>query len=316
MCPEVSKVLVTGASGFVGAALCRDLVTRGLSVSGVVRRIESCPDGVVPVVVKDIADLDSWQWSSMLEQFDVVVHCAALTHHHGVEDGRVEEAFHRVNVSATLALAKAAADAGVSRFVFLSTVKVLGEETFPGSPFTPESIAAPSGVYATSKWNAELGLASFVSGCAMDLVIIRPPLVYGSGAKGNFDLLESLIKRKFPLPLASVSNLRSMVSIDNLVDLISICVMSPEPIRRTLLVSDDDDVSTPALITRLADAIDVKPVLFPMPPRVLRLLATLTGQVGVVTRLCGSLQVDISETKKLLGWQPRLGMDQAFMKMM
>lgn len=315
MAPEMQRILVTGASGFVGSWLCRHLVSHGFAVSGLVRTRSRCPDGVEPIVVKDIAELNAEDWAHLVAGVDVVVHCAAIAHELSLPVNEARREYHRVNIGATLALADAAARGGVSRFLFLSTVKVMGERTLPGKPFSYTSPVAPRNLYAESKSLAEEGLGAISSRSQMDLVIVRPPLVYGPGAAGNIALLMKCLQRGLPLPLASVKNARSMVSVENLVDLIRTCIVFPAPIAEVLLVSDGEDVSTPGLVERLAWSMDVKPRLFRVPVVLLELGARFVGRTGVVSRLSENLEVDISRTRRLLGWNPPYRMEDTVGKM-
>jgi len=223
--------------------------------------------------------------------------------------------FRRVNVDATLALAKQAAVAGVKRFIFISSIKVNGEETVTGHPFRADDIPAPLDPYGVSKYEAEQGLLALANTSEMEIVIIRPVLIYGPGVKANFLSMMTWIDRKIPLPLGGlVDNRRSMVAIDNLIDLISACLDHPAAANQIFLVSDGEDLSTACLLRRVGNALGTPAILFPIPAWMLVLCASLIGKSSVAQRLCGSLQVDISKTTSLLKWAPPVTLDLALKK--
>jgi nucleoside-diphosphate-sugar epimerase len=237
------------------------------------------------------------------------MHCAARVHvmAESLADPLAE--FRRVNVQGTLNLARQAAAAGVRRFVFVSSIGVNGAETFQQS-FTSEDSVAPHSPYAVSKYEAELGLQALAAETGMEVVIIRPPLVYGPGAPGNFGSLMRWLKRGVPLPLGAIHNQRSLVALDNLVDLIVLCLTHPAAANQTFLVSDGEDVSTSELLRRMGQALDRPARLLPVPQSWLKLAAAMVGKSDVAQRLCGSLQVDISKTRRLLVWTPPISLDE------
>lgn len=297
--------LVTGATGFVGARLCEAAAEKGLNVQRALRR----DDGLGGVMVGDLGpDTD---WSAALNGVDAIVHLAARVHvmKDMVQDPLAE--FQRVNVEGTKNLARQAAEAGVKRLVFLSSVKVNGVTTPPGRPFTVQDAPAPQDPYAVSKLEAEQALRRVEKETGLEVVIIRPPLVYGPGVKANFARLVAMVGRGVPLPLALVDNRRSMVALDNLVDLIITCIEHPAAAGQTFLVSDGEDLSTPDLIRKLAYAMERPARLLPVPPALLRLGGKMTGKTAEVDRLIGSLQVDISHTCDTLGWRPPVSVDDA-----
>jgi nucleoside-diphosphate-sugar epimerase len=253
----------------------------------------------------------STDYRDALEGFDVVVHAAARVHVMRETDGDPLAAFRAANVDTTLNLARQAAQAGVTRFVFISTIKVYGESSPPGRPFTAEDYPAPVDPYAISKYEAEQGLWQLAQATGMELVIVRPPLVYGPGVKGNFQQMIKWLRRGIPLPLKAIHNRRSLVALDNLVDLLMTCVTHPAAANQILLVSDGEDLSTPELLTRLGDALGKPARLFSVPPALLLNATRLLGQKSAAERLCGTLQVDISRTRELLGWQPPVTVEQA-----
>jgi nucleoside-diphosphate-sugar epimerase len=302
-------LLVTGATGFVGSAVVTRAVSEGCAVRAAVRRQGTVrPDGVQIHVAGMAAETD---WSHALRGVSAVVHAAARVpplRNTGID---TPELYRRVNADGTLNLARQAARAGVSRFVFMSTIKVNGEQTLPGAPFHADDPPAPADPYAVSKLEAEQGLADIAANSAMSVTIIRPVLVYGPGVGGNFRRMMDVLRGGVPLPLGAVDNRRSLVAIDNLVDLVLTCVRHPAAANRTFLVSDGEDLSTPDLLRRLAAAMGLRARLVPVSPRLLTLGATFLGKRGAARRLCSSLQVDISETRAFLSWSPPLTVDEA-----
>lgn len=312
-------VLITGATGFVGRALCaRMLQGSNARLWAAVNRMSPVgfPSGATPVVVGDIAK--SSTVFKRLDQVGVVVHLAARAHvmHDELADPLTE--YRRVNVQGTINVARQAAEAGVRRFVFISSVKVNGERTQPGHPFKPTDVPAPRDYYAQSKHEAEQALWQVARDTDMEVVVIRAPLVYGPGVKGNFALMVQWIRSGIPLPLGAVHNRRSMVALDNLVDFIALCADQERckgAANRTFFVSDGDDVSTSELLRRLAHAYGVQARLVPVPVGLMRSAARLLGKAAVADRLLGSLQVDASNTLSLLGWIPPVSMDEQLRKM-
>jgi nucleoside-diphosphate-sugar epimerase len=235
----------------------------------------------------------------------VVIHCAARVHVMNEEATEPLAEFRRVNVAGTLRLARQAAEAGVRRFLFVSSIKVNGEHSQPGRPFTADQHPAPGDPYGVSKCEAETGLRALSQETGMEVVIIRPPLVYGPGVKANFLAMMRWLWRGVPLPLGGITdNRRSLVFLDNLVDLIVTCIDHPAAANQTFLVSDDEDLSTTALLRRMAAALGRPARLVPVPVGLITLGARMIGRPGVAQRLCGSLQVDIGKTKELLDWSP------------
>jgi UDP-glucose 4-epimerase len=304
------RVLVTGASGFIGRAVCAGLERKRYAVTGAIR--ERGVVGVSPSVdYVRIAHLDqSADWSSALKGVDSVAHCAARVHVMADTAADPLAEFRRVNVQGTLTLARQAAAAGVRRFVFISSIKVNGEKTQLSQPFRADDAPAPLDPYGVSKMEAERGLHDIARQSGMEIVIIRPPLVYGPGVKANFAAMMRWLKRGVPLPLGAINNQRSLVALGNLVDLIMVCLTHPAAANQTFLVSDGQDVSTTELLRRMGYAMGCPARLVSVPEGWLKLAATVVGKPDLAQRLCGSLQVDIEKTRRLLGWVPPLSLDE------
>ena len=294
-----AKFLVTGANGFVGSALCKALRLSGVETIAAVRSRRQPGE----VALGDLSAATDWR--SALEQVDVVVHLAARVHvmHDTVPDRLA--AFRAVNVDATLNLARQAAQSGVRRFVFISSIGVNGAAT-AAAPFSELSVPSPHSDYALSKLEAEKGLKDVCTGSGMDYVIIRPPLVYGADAPGNFYSLLKLVRRGLPMPLGSVRNQRSMIALDNLVDFIIACGTTPAAANELFLVADRTDVSTPELIRLLSQGMGRRARMLPVPVALLAAGARMTGKRNTFQQLCGSLRLDTTKARQLLGWNAPL----------
>jgi nucleoside-diphosphate-sugar epimerase len=296
------KILVTGANGLVGRALCNALSQQGYKVTAALRFQNTALAGFERVIIGGIDS--TTDWSGALLNVDAVIHLAARVHvmHDAVVDPLAE--FRKVNVDGTLNLAMQAAKAGVRRFIFISSVKVNGEHTVNNKPFTEADIANPQDAYGLSKFEAEQGLLRIAQQTGMEVVIIRPPLVYGAGVKANFASMMRAVKRGMPLPLGAIHNQRSFVYVDNLVSLIVHCIDAPAAANQVFLVSDGVGLSTSALMRACAVALGVKSRLLPVPQKLIEVFATILGKQDIAQRLCGNLQVDITKARTLLGWTP------------
>jgi nucleoside-diphosphate-sugar epimerase len=301
---EYMITLVTGANGFVGSALCSRLRREGVSLRAAVRSSRSQLD---EVVVGNLSSKTNWTFA--LSGVEEVVHLAARVHIMNDSDSLAE--FRRVNVEGTAALARQAAAAGVRRFVFLSTIKVNGEFTREGQFFTAADLPATDDPYGISKYEAEQLLLEIGSETGMEVVIIRPPLIYGPGVKANFESMMSWLARDVPLPLAAVNkNRRSFVALSNLVDLIITCLRHPAAADQIFLVSDGEDLSTADLLKRVGSAMGHPARLIYLPTGLIKLAATVVKKPGIYQRVCGSLQVDITRTREQLGWIPPITVDE------
>jgi nucleoside-diphosphate-sugar epimerase len=293
----MSRLLVTGASGFVGSHLCERLRTRGMPLAAAVRRKQR-EDQI------EVGDLNAdTAWSGALAGCDAVVHLAARVHVMNDAAADPLRAFREVNVDGTMNLARQAAQTGVRRFVFVSSIKVNGEET-QGTPFTHADIPAPSDPYGQSKHEAELRLRELEAASGMQVAIVRPPLIYGPGVRANFLRLMQMVRRGVPLPFGRVDNRRSMAGIDNLIDLLEVCAYHPNAAGQTFLVSDGADLSLPEMIRAIAHAMNRPARLLPVPAGLMAAGAKLLGKEELARRLLGSLQVDIGHTRAVLGWNP------------
>lgn len=305
------RVLVTGASGFIGGALIQSLAGGKHFVRGAYR--SQYADGrLLPPGSTIVGDLrPDNDWSSSLEGCEVVVHTAARVHvlHDKAKDPLAE--YRRANLYGTLNLATQAAKKGVHRFVFLSSIKVNGENTLPGLPFTSDDAPHPTDPYGQSKRETEDALFLIARETGMEVVVIRPALVYGPGVKANFLTMMRLLEKGFPIPLGSVENRRSMIALKNLIALIELCMIHPAAANHVYLASDGEDLSTPELLMRLGAAMNVPVRLIPFPVSLLKLGSAMIGKKNIYRRLCDSLQVDVGKAKRDLAWLPIIDIDSA-----
>jgi len=326
---EQGRFLLTGANGFVGQSLCVELMRRGSPVRDAIRSHCELPSGVEATIVGAIDG--ETNWTDALHDVKLVIHLAARVHvmKDSSDDPLAE--FRKVNVDGTEHLARCAARAGVKRLVYVSSIKVNGESTpltsrpvaskTPPSPplaqggvvgdfFTENDEANPQDPYGISKWEAEQALHRVAAETDMEVVIVRPPLVYGPGVKGNFAQMLKVLERGIPLPLASIDNRRSLIYVGNLVEALILCATHPSAAGQTYLLSDGEDVSTPDLLRQLGNAIGHPARLFPCPLWLLKLAGKMTGKADQVERLLGSLQVDSGKIRRDLGWMPPFTLQQ------
>jgi UDP-glucose 4-epimerase len=299
------KVLVTGANGFVGTALCGALSRQEIPFVAAVRtktRNDQHEMGGINT---------GTDWSKALLGADTVVHLAARVHVMNDRSHDPLAAFRTTNVDATLNLARQAVDSGAKRFVFVSSVKVNGEVTTDRAPFSNRDAPAPQDAYAISKFEAESGLTALAERTGLEVVIVRPPLVYGPGVRANFLRLMQLARSGLPLPFGAFENRRSMVALDNLTDLLVTCALHPAAAGETFMVSDDNDLTIPALLHMLSRAMGKPSFLLPIPASLISGCAKAFGKSAFASRLLDSLQVDISYTRSRLGWSPIIGVEEA-----
>jgi len=305
----LKRFLVTGATGFVGSFLCNKLLAEGYFVRGTLlssERPEALVTGVEPVVVEPLGSDTTWKHA--LNGIDTIIHLAARVHIMDDPSADPLTEFRKVNRDGTTQLAKEAAKAGVKRLVFISSIKVNGEESF--YPYTPDSLTCPTDPYGISKWEAEQAIRKIEAETGLEVVVIRPTLVYGPGVKANFLNMMKVIQRGIPLPLASITNKRSLIYVGNLVDALATCAVHPDAAGKTYLVSDGEDVSTPELIYRTASAMGYTARLLSFPVPLIKLAGKLTGKYATADRLIGTLTVDSSKIRQELEWKPPFTMEE------
>lgn len=302
------KFLITGANGFLGSCLCAELLQQDQVVRAVVRSSRTMPDGVQAVTVGDVDG--ATDWAAALCGVDVVIHLAARVHVMKEAAAEPLAEFLKVNLHGTANLAAQAARAGVKRFVYVSSIKVNGEATHNGCKISEADAPAPQDPYSVSKWEAEQALQRIAGETGLEIVIVRPPLVYGANVKGNFAQMLKMLAKRLPLPLASAHNQRSLVYVENLVDGLIACATLPAAAGKTYLISDGEDVSTSELLKRLGAAMGCPAHLFPCPQALLKLVGRLAGKSATIERLFGSLQVDSSKIRRELDWAPPYTLQQ------
>jgi len=306
-----NKILLTGASGFVGGSLATKLIENGATVRCAIRSPLVLPDAEIV----QVPGIDTHTaWSRHLKGIDTVIHCAGRAHVMNDLFADPLPEYRRINVGGTINLARQAVAAGVKRFIFLSSVKVNGEQTLKGQPFTEEDAALPQNPYAISKFEAEQALFELADQSGLEVVVIRPTLVYGCGVKANFFTMLRMVKLGMPLPFGAIENKRSFTYVENLHSLIMRCVDHPKAANQLFLASDGHDLSTTELLRYCASAMGVSVYLVPVPESWCMFSASVLGQGEAIQRLCGSLQVDISKARKLLGWEPPISMQIGLQK--
>ena len=310
MQPDLPRILVTGASGFVGAALVLELARRDRYIlRGTYQRPEkfaACRD-LEPFCGVLAPETD---WTQALQDVDTVIHTAAKVHDMARPTLASQSDYQRINVEGTVRLAQQAAQLGVRRFIFVSSIKVNGEKTPKERGFTVTDAAAPTDDYGRSKLDCERALLEISNTHSMEIVVVRPPLLYGPGVRGNFQSLLKLVASGVPLPLKSIDNRRSFMAIDNLVDLLITCINHPHAANRVFLVSDGQDLSTPDLVLRIGVAMGLSVKIFSVPPWMLSICSVALGKPGVAQRMCESLQVDMTTTQQVLGWNPPINLEE------
>ena len=301
-------ILITGASGFIGSRLLERLPTEGTLILGRDKPIDFPNERFFEVEIGSNTD-----YSTALKDVDTVVHLAARVH---VMNDLVDnplDLYREVNTFGTVNLARQAAKEGVKRFIFVSSIKVNGEATSIDKPFTPSDRRAPEDYYGQSKSEAEQALFDIAKDTGLEVVVIRPTLVYGPGVKANFASLMNLVLKGIPLPFGCITNnKRSLVSVENLVDLIITCTSHPNAINQVFLVSDDSDISTSSMVREMASALGKPKWQLPVPVWCYKLVGKLFNQSSVVDRLTGSLRVDMTHTKKTLDWTPPQTLQDGF----
>jgi nucleoside-diphosphate-sugar epimerase len=299
------KILITGANGFVGLPLSQYLMTAGHQVVGAVRSHDSLSLVNPHIQLKAIGDIDEVTgWQDCLGGVECVIHLANRAHVMDEKSSNPLALYRKVNTEGTFNLARQAAVAGVKRFIFISSIKVNGESTLPGQALTAKDKYIPVDPYSLSKYEAELGLKLIAEQTGLEMVVIRPPLIYGPGVKANFLKMMQWVEKGIPLPLGAIQNQRSMLGLDNFINFIELCLAHPDAAGQTFLVSDDHDLSTTELLREIAAEMHRSSRLISIPQRFIEKILILLGQKHISERLCGSLQLDISLAKTCLSWKP------------
>jgi nucleoside-diphosphate-sugar epimerase len=308
----IINILITGATGFVGKNLIeKSKKNKDLNFTAVTRK-----DGAIDnVECKIISDINSsTQWDNVINNIDVIVHTAARVHVMNDNSSDPLNEFREVNTRGTINLAKSAVQKGVKRFIFISSIKAGGETSELGKPLTENDVYVPSDYYGLSKYEAEHQLLQLAKNSKMEVVIIRPTLIYGPGVKANFETMMRWASRPIPLPFGAIDNKRSLVSIDNLISLIEVCFYHPKAKNQIFYVSDDNDLSTSDLLLKIYKSFKNRTPLIPVPENIIKLIFLLVGKSDYSVRLLGSLQVDISKVKSLLNWEPVYSVEESIEK--
>jgi len=312
----MKKICVTGANGFIGKSLCKALSSSGRSIRGFVRTLDSNQNSTEIEHVSVGETSSEINWIDQLHGFDCIVHCAGKAHN--INEKKNLDSYRLINTENTKLIAEQAAKAGLKRFIFLSSVKVNGESTDKidnNKTFINNDVADPKDAYSISKFEAEKVLWEISLRTGLEVVVVRLPLVYGYGAKGNLNRLIKLINSGIPLPFGLIKNKRSLIGIDNLIDVLTRCIDHPNAKSKTFLVSDDEDLSTPDLIKLIASSMKRSPRLFPVPVFLLKLLGYILGKQKEINRLAGSLKIDSSYTKETLNWTPPVTAEEGIRRM-
>jgi len=302
------NILVTGATGFVGQPLCDRLVSENNIISATIRNVDDkdkLPTEIKPILINSLSDALP---TEQLANTEVVIYLAARVHQMNDNSPNALDAYREINAKAAISLAKQAAEHGVRRFIYLSSIKVNGEGLT--DPYSEKDTPNPIDPYGQSKWEGEQGLLKLSQETGLEVVIIRPPLIYGSNVKANFLQLLKIIDKRIPLPFGAINNARSILFVDNLVDAIITCINHANAKNQTFIVSDGEDLSTTDLIRRLGKALGKSPLLLPIPGKLLRLTTKLLGKADIGDRLLGSLQVDSSKIRQMLDWTQPYTVDQ------
>ncbi len=309
----MKKICITGANGYIGKSICRSLINSKFRVRAFVRSSEEIIKANNIEYVKIDSDFNKVNWEDFLNGCECVIHCAG-----SVPNLRKEKKFENyktINVDGTKFLAEQSLKAKVKRFIFLSSIYVLGSNTNNKKPFFYDDKPKPITDYGLSKLDAEINLKTISKNSGLEIVIIRPPIVYGPKVSGNFERLNKLVRSGIPLPFSKISNKRSFISISNLVEVIQCCIENPNAAGKTFLVSDGEDLSTPQLINYIAKSMGKSPKLFSLPNILLKLISKMINKKEEIDRLLGSLQVDINYTSKVLNWSPRAKVSEEIKRM-
>jgi nucleoside-diphosphate-sugar epimerase len=309
----MNRILITGSNGFVGQNLCKKLISKKYLIRKIIR--SSLKKKEEHSEVCNVGEINKdTNWSIALKNIDCVIHCAARVHSINEDKADSLDLYRKINVDGTRNLAEQSVKAGVKRIIFLSSIKVNGEETKFSSPFKYDDVPKPESSYAISKWEAEQALEAISKKYGIEIVIIRPPLIYGPNVKGNFLRLINLANHQIPFPISKVNNLRSFVSLNNLVDLICCCINHPSAPGKVFLVSDGMDISTLELIKKIGYALGKPQRLIPIPLFILRFLGKIIGKSSEVERLLGDCQVDCKNTCEVLNWKPYMKIDDGILE--
>ena len=309
----MKKICITGANGFIGNAICQTFINTNIKVRAFIRNHKEKIKANNIEYIKIDRDFTKVKWEDFLNGYDCVIHCAGSVP--SFKKNKSFETYKAINIEGTTSIAEQSAKANVKRFIFLSSINVLGSNTNNKRPFFYDDNPKPITDYGKSKLEAEIKLKTISKNTGLEIVIIRPPIVYGPEASGNLKRLSNLVKSGIPLPFSKIENKRSLIGISNLVEVIKSCIENPNASGKVFLVSDGEDLSTPQLINYIAKSMGINPKLFPLPNGLLKLLSKIINKKEEMDRLLGSLQVDITYTSKVLNWTPSVSVSQEIKKM-